>query len=115
MTENFERPDWVQQMEPVLETVNEGVLIADDCRRVVFVNAGFVRMTGLRDLVGNAARLFYTDEEWAFGLLSQGGHSGWHSNQCSLARPFSAGFEIPSWDFGLLSQTISIYARPRYQ
>jgi PAS domain S-box-containing protein len=68
MTENFERPDWVQQMEPVLEIVNEGVLIADDCRRVVFVNAGFVRMTGLRpeDLVGNAARLFYTDEEWAF-------------------------------------------------
>jgi hypothetical protein len=29
MTENFERPDWVQQMESVLETVNEGVLIAD--------------------------------------------------------------------------------------
>jgi phosphoserine phosphatase RsbU/P len=68
MTENFERPDWVQQMEPVLETVNEGVLIADNCRRVVFVNAGFVRMTGLRpeDLVGNAVQLFYTDEEWAF-------------------------------------------------
>jgi PAS domain S-box-containing protein len=68
MTENFERPDWVEQMEPVLETVNEGVLIADDCRRVVFVNAGFVRMTGLRpeDLVGNTVRLFYTDEEWAF-------------------------------------------------
>ena len=68
MTENFTRPDWVQQMEPVLETVNEGVLIADDCRRVVFVNTGFVRMTGLRpeDLVGNAAWLFYTDEEWAF-------------------------------------------------
>ena len=68
MTENFERPGWVQQMESVLETVNEGVLIADDCRRVVFVNAGFVRMTGLRpeDLVGNAVQLFYTDEEWAF-------------------------------------------------
>jgi hypothetical protein len=42
MTEKLERPDWVQQIEPVLETVNEGVLIADDCRRVVFVNAGFV-------------------------------------------------------------------------
>src|SRR6516162_11700376 len=25
MTEDFERPDWVQQMEPMLETVNEGV------------------------------------------------------------------------------------------
>jgi PAS domain S-box-containing protein len=68
MVGDFERPDWIQQMEQVLETVNEGVLIADDCRRLVFVNAGFVRMTGLQpeDLVGKAAQLFYTDEEWAF-------------------------------------------------
>jgi PAS domain S-box-containing protein len=68
MTEDFERPDWVRQMEPVLETVNEGVLIADDRRRIVFANSGFVRMTGLRaeDLVGSTGQLFYTDEEWAF-------------------------------------------------
>ena len=45
MVGDFERPDWIQQMEQVLETVNEGVLIADDCRRLVFVNAGFVRMS----------------------------------------------------------------------
>src|SRR5215470_14033117 len=68
MARKFDRPDWVQQMEQVLETVNEGVLIADDGRHIVFVNAGFVRMTGLRpeDLVGNAVQLFYSDEEWAF-------------------------------------------------
>jgi PAS domain S-box-containing protein len=68
MTEDFERPDWVQQMEPVLETVNEGVLIADDRRRVVFANSGFLRMTGLRaeDLVGCDIHSFYTAEEWAF-------------------------------------------------
>ena len=66
MTEDFERPDWVQQMEPVLETVNEGVLIADDRRRVVFANSGFLRMTGLRaeDLVGHDIHSFYTAEEW---------------------------------------------------
>ena len=68
MTEDFERPDWVQQMEPVLETVNEGVLIADDRHRVVFANSGFLRMTGLRaeDLVGYDIHSFYTAEEWAF-------------------------------------------------
>ena len=68
MTEDFERPDWVQQMEPVLETVNEGVLIGDDRRRVVFANSGFLRMTGLRaeDLVGHDIHSFYTAEEWAF-------------------------------------------------
>ena len=68
MSEDFERPDWVQQMESVLETVNEGVLIADDRRRVVFANSGFLRMTGLRaeDLVGYDIHSFYTAEEWAF-------------------------------------------------
>jgi len=67
MTEDFVRPDWVQQMEPVLETVNEGVLIGDDRRRVVFANSGFLRMTGLRaeDLVGHNIHSFYTAEEWA--------------------------------------------------
>jgi phosphoserine phosphatase RsbU/P len=67
MTEDFERPDWVQQMEPVLETVNEGVLIGDSRRRVVFANSGFLRMTGLRaeDLVGHDIHSFYTAEEWA--------------------------------------------------
>jgi PAS domain S-box-containing protein len=68
MTEDFERPDWVQQMEPVLETLNEGVLITDDRRRVVFANSAFVRMTGLRaeDLVRHDIHSFYTAEEWAF-------------------------------------------------
>jgi PAS domain S-box-containing protein len=68
MLDDFERPDWILQMEQVLETVNEGVLIADDCQRVVFVNSGFVRMTGMpaENLVGYATQLFYTAEEWAF-------------------------------------------------
>jgi PAS domain S-box-containing protein len=67
MTEDFERPDWIQQMEEVLETVNEGVLIAH-ANRIVFVNSGFVHMTGMRpeDLVGHHIQLFYTPEEWAF-------------------------------------------------
>jgi len=68
MLEEFERPGWIRQMEEVLETVNEGVLIADDCHRIIFVNSGFVRLTGIRaeDRVGYDAQLFYTAEEWAF-------------------------------------------------
>ena len=68
MLEEFERPGWIRQIEEVLETVNEGVLIADDCHRIIFVNSGFVRLTGIRaeDLVGYDAQLFYTVEEWAF-------------------------------------------------
>src|SRR5215469_982661 len=65
---DFERPDWVEQMQEVLETLNEGVLIADDCQRVVFVNSCFTRMTNMtaEELVGFNAQNFYTAEEWAF-------------------------------------------------
>jgi phosphoserine phosphatase RsbU/P len=66
--EEFERPEWVAQMQDVLETLNEGVMIADDCHRIVFVNSGFVRMTGMtaEDLIGFDGRQFYTAEEWDF-------------------------------------------------
>ena len=59
MIEDFERPDWILQMEEVLEALNEGVLIAQ-ANRIVFVNSGYVRMTGMRpeDLVGYDIQLF---------------------------------------------------------
>ena len=43
MTENFERPGWVQKMESVLETVNEGVL--SDGRKYAF--KGFNRPSSI--------------------------------------------------------------------
>lgn len=65
---DFERPEWVEQMQDVLETLNEGVMVADDCHRIVFVNSGFLRMTGLtaEELVGLDGQHFYTPEEWNF-------------------------------------------------
>jgi phosphoserine phosphatase RsbU/P len=63
-----EKPEWISQMEDILETLNEGVMIADDCQKVLFVNSGFTEMTGLskEDLVGFEGSTFYTPEEWAF-------------------------------------------------
>jgi PAS domain-containing protein len=54
----LERPEWLTQMENVLEVLNEGVVIADDCHRVLFVNSRFAERTGLpiEDLIG-ASRL----------------------------------------------------------
>ena len=43
---NFEEPDWLLQMESVLETLNEGVVIVDDCLRVVFANEALLRLGG---------------------------------------------------------------------
>jgi phosphoserine phosphatase RsbU/P len=67
-TLDFERPEWVAQMEGILETLNEGVLIADDCDRILFVNAVFEEMTGVpRDeIVGkDAGKLYYKPEDFA--------------------------------------------------
>ena len=41
---NVEKPDWLEQMEGILETLNEGVLIADDCQRILIVNECMERL-----------------------------------------------------------------------
>ncbi|MGA8222350.1 MAG: SpoIIE family protein phosphatase [Candidatus Acidiferrales bacterium] len=65
---DFERPEWVAQMEGILETLNEGVLIADDCDRILFVNSVFEEMTGVshEEILGKDARkLYYSPEDLA--------------------------------------------------
>ena len=42
---NREKPDWLRQMEPILETLNDGVLIADESGEILFVNSVFEEMT----------------------------------------------------------------------
>jgi PAS domain-containing protein len=41
------KPQWLEQMEGILETLNEGVLIADADDHVLFVNSVFEGMTGI--------------------------------------------------------------------
>ena len=46
---NIETPDWLPEMETILEELNEGVIVVDDQLRVIFVNEALTRM-------GNFAR-----------------------------------------------------------
>ena len=41
---NIKTPDWLRQMESILEELNEGVVIVDDQLRVVFANEAMIRM-----------------------------------------------------------------------
>lgn len=64
----IEKPEWLSQMEGILETVNEGVLVADNCGRALFVNSVFEEMTGIRreEVLGlDAAKLYYSAEDYA--------------------------------------------------
>lgn len=67
---DVERPEWLEPVEGLLESLNEGVIITDDCNRIVFVNSCFVEMIGRpsEDLVGHVSSDFYTPEEFAFIL-----------------------------------------------
>jgi PAS domain S-box-containing protein len=41
---NIKTPDWLRQMETILEELNEGVVVVDDQLRVVFANEALIRM-----------------------------------------------------------------------
>jgi len=62
------KPEWLTQMEAVLEVLNEGVVITNDRDRVLFANSRFVEMTGIprQELVGRNSSHFYSSQEWDF-------------------------------------------------
>jgi PAS domain S-box-containing protein len=64
-----ERPQSLQQMEPLLETLNDGLVIADASDQILFVNTAFEEMTGFlrSQIIGRDARqLHQRVEELAF-------------------------------------------------
>ncbi len=57
----FERPEWIDEVTGILETLNQGVVINDACSRIVFANEIFQRMIGrsAEELVGRVVTEFY--------------------------------------------------------
>lgn len=54
-----EEPQWLQQMEPIFEILNDGVLIlTDESHRILFVNTVFEEMTGIprAEIIGRDPR-----------------------------------------------------------
>jgi phosphoserine phosphatase RsbU/P len=86
----IERPEWLPQMEAVLETLNEGVLIRDDCDQIIFVNERFEEMTGYvaKDVLGHAAEWFYSgdDRDFLARQIALGDARGWSRFEFYLPR-----------------------------
>jgi sigma-B regulation protein RsbU (phosphoserine phosphatase) len=53
-----EKPEWLRPMEPILETLNDGVIVADESGQVLFVNSVFEEMTRMlrSEIIGRDAR-----------------------------------------------------------
>jgi len=98
-------PQSLQEMEPILETLNDGVVIADDSDQILFVNAVFEEMTGFprSQLIGRSARqLYHRAEEFAFAqALNQ------KALEMGRARE---EFFLPTKDGGRLPVVVSLRA-----
>jgi len=59
------QPDWVAQVRDVLETLNQGVIITDECPRIVYANAEFQNMVGrsAEELLGQNVKDLFPPED----------------------------------------------------
>lgn len=92
-----EQPDWLQQIEGVLESLNEGVLISDDCQNIIFVNSNLEQMTGLPrgEIIGPDIHRLYDKAEADFIVAQrelglQAGH-----NRFEFVLPKKDGTRLP--------------------
>lgn len=62
------KPDWLVQMEGILETLNEGVFIVDDCNHIIYVNDALAQMVGqpASEALGRTPGHFYSGEDLEF-------------------------------------------------
>jgi sigma-B regulation protein RsbU (phosphoserine phosphatase) len=93
----MKKPEWLTQIETVLEVLNEGVVVADDHNRILFANSRFLEMTGFsrHELIGNDASSFYSSQEWAsltpqIDIVFRSGH-----NRYSFVLPQKGGGRLP--------------------
>jgi PAS domain S-box-containing protein len=93
----FEVPEWLEQVEGLLESLNEGVIITDDCHRMLFVNSCFEEMIGqpASELVGRVSSEFYSPEEFAFVLKQIQLSATTGRNRFEFVLPLKDGSRMP--------------------
>jgi PAS domain S-box-containing protein len=91
------QPEWIAQVRDVLETLNQGVIITDECPRVVYTNTVFREMVGRNDdeLVGKYVKdLFPADDvPWLLSRIAQGRMQG--QDRFEFYLPQVAGDRLP--------------------
>ena len=90
-------PEWLVQMEDILETLNEGVMVLDDCRKILFINSCMEKLFGMEasEVVGHVGTSFYTVEEQKImgRYIERGREQG--QNRFEFVLPHKDGSRIP--------------------
>jgi PAS domain S-box-containing protein len=68
----IKKPEWLLQMESILETLNEGVMISGERHEILFINSRMGEMLGIppAEVAGQEGDYFYSPEEYKF-ILAQ--------------------------------------------
>ncbi len=92
------KPDWLSQMEGILEALNEGVMIVDDCNQMLFVNDRFVEMTPFsrEEILGRTPAHFYSGDDLKFlmGQIARGEEQGSNRFEFYLIGPGRAPLPV---------------------
>ncbi len=87
---NIKTPDWLRQMESILEELNEGVAILDDQLRVIFANEALTRLWqyDLDELRGCAPNALFPPEDIPYIIREHklGHRYGRHRSEFHLPR-----------------------------
>jgi len=96
-----EKPEWIAGVEGILGALNEGVLIADQCHRIVYVNERMAEMVGslASEIIGQFASDFYAPGEYAYLMA--------HSAENALDGQSRFEFVLPQKDGKRLPVIIS--------
>jgi sigma-B regulation protein RsbU (phosphoserine phosphatase) len=98
-----EKRRWLERMGSILETLNDGVVIADDSNQILFANAVFEEMTGTprSEIIGTDARQLY-DRAEEFALAQ-----AFHQKALDMGRSREEFF-LPTKGSGRLPVVVSV-------
>lgn len=103
---DMETPHWLRQMEEILETLNEGVVIVDDRLRVIFANEAVIRLGGYErgELQGRTPETIFPPEDLPYIMRQHeaGQRYGRHRHEFYLPR--KDGEKIPAIFSGRIVQ-----------
>src|SRR5271154_3727000 len=97
MSVEVEQPDWLLQIEGILESLNEGVLITDECQSIVFANSNLEEMSGMSrtELVGMDVYNVYTKDEADFIVEQRERNYSRGKNRFEFVLPRKDGSRMP--------------------
>jgi len=92
-----EKPDWLTQMEGILEALNEGVLVLDDCNRILFANECVTELSGFSraEILGRPAEHFYGGADLDFVNQQVAVREETGRNRYEFHIPRRAGGRVP--------------------